>query len=52
MQRTQFNRTQQLVSQGAIAREQSDIARNNLQTAIADLQAAEKQVAAARAAVR
>lgn len=52
LQRTQFNRTQQLVSQGAIAREQSDIARNNLQTAIADLQAAEKQVAAARAAVR
>ncbi|MEH2170545.1 MAG: efflux RND transporter permease subunit [Nostoc sp.] len=52
LQRTQFNRTQQLVTEGAVARQESDIARNNLQTAIADLQTAEKQVAAARAAVR
>lgn len=52
LQRTQFNRTQQLVTEGAIARQESDLARNNLQTAIADLQAAEKQVAASGAAVR
>ncbi|BAY15836.1 RND family efflux transporter MFP subunit [Anabaenopsis circularis NIES-21] len=52
LQRTQFNRTQQLVTQGAQARQELDIARNNLQAAIADLQAAEKEVAAAGAAVR
>lgn len=52
LQQVQFNRTQQLVSQGAQARQQLDIATNNLQTAIADLRAAEKQVAASGAAVR
>ncbi|BCL39531.1 efflux RND transporter periplasmic adaptor subunit [Nostoc sp. MS1] len=52
LQRTQFNRTQQLVSEGAQARQELDVARNNLQTAIADLQAADKQVAAAAAAIR
>ncbi len=52
LQRTQFNRTQQLVTQGALATQQLDIARNNLQTAIADLQAANKQVAASNAAIR
>ncbi|MFN6530687.1 hypothetical protein [Nostoc sp. ChiSLP03a] len=52
LQRTQFNRSQQLVNEGAIARQELDIARNNLQTAQADLQTSEKQVAAARAAVR
>ncbi len=35
LQQTQFNRTQQLVTEGAVARQESDIARNNLQTAIA-----------------
>ncbi|MBD2450762.1 efflux RND transporter periplasmic adaptor subunit [Nostoc sp. FACHB-152] len=52
LQRTQFNRTQQLVKEGAQAQQELDVARNNLQTAIADLQAADKQVAAASAAVR
>lgn len=52
LQQVQFNRTQQLVTQGALARQQSDIARNNLQTANADLQAANKQVAASQAAIR
>lgn len=52
LQQVQFNRTQQLVTQGAQARQQLDVARNNLQTAIADLQAADKQVAASGAAVR
>ncbi|WP_445633502.1 efflux RND transporter periplasmic adaptor subunit [Nostoc sp. DSM 114161] len=52
LQQTQFNRTQQLVSEGAQARQELDIGRNNLQAAIADLQAAEKEVAAANAAVR
>ncbi len=52
LQRTQFNRNQQLVNEGAIARQELDIARNNLQSAIADLQAANKQVAASGAAIR
>lgn len=52
LQQVQFNRTQQLVSQGAQARQELDIATNNLQTAIADLQAADKQVAASQAAIR
>ncbi|BAY07618.1 efflux RND transporter periplasmic adaptor subunit [Calothrix sp. NIES-2098] len=52
LQQTQFNRTQQLVAEGAQARQELDVARNNLQTAIADLQAADKQVAAAGAGVR
>ncbi|MBD2436554.1 efflux RND transporter periplasmic adaptor subunit [Nostoc sp. FACHB-110] len=52
LQRTQFNRTQQLVTQGAQARQELDIANNNLQAGIADLQAADKEVAAANAAVR
>ncbi|GAA6615484.1 efflux RND transporter periplasmic adaptor subunit [Scytonema sp. NUACC26] len=52
LQKVQFNRTQQLVGEGAQARQQLDVASNNLQTALADLQAAEKQVAASGAAVR
>ncbi|MDZ8189044.1 MAG: efflux RND transporter periplasmic adaptor subunit [Nostoc sp. ChiSLP02] len=52
LQQTEFNRTQQLVSEGAQSRQQLDLARNNLQAAIADLQAAEKEVAAAGAAIR
>ncbi|MEH2079930.1 MAG: efflux RND transporter periplasmic adaptor subunit [Nostoc sp.] len=52
LQRTQFNRNQQLVNEGAIARQELDIARNNLQAAIADLQATNKQVAASGAAIR
>ncbi|MGI2905767.1 efflux RND transporter periplasmic adaptor subunit [Tolypothrix sp. VBCCA 56010] len=52
LQQTQFNRNQQLVGEGAIARQELDIARNNLQTANADLQAANKQVAASGAAIR
>ncbi|MEH2070228.1 MAG: efflux RND transporter periplasmic adaptor subunit [Nostoc sp.] len=52
LQQTQFNRNQQLVNEGAIARQELDIARNNLQAAIADLQATNKQVAASGAAIR
>ncbi|WP_313941004.1 MULTISPECIES: efflux RND transporter periplasmic adaptor subunit [Calothrix] len=52
LQRTQFNRTQQLVAEGAQARQQLDLARNNLQAAIADLQAVDKEVAAGNAAIR
>ncbi|MEH2243805.1 efflux RND transporter periplasmic adaptor subunit [Nostoc sp.] len=52
LQRTQFNRNQQLVNEGAIARQELDVARNNLQAAIADLQVANKQVAASGAGIR
>jgi RND family efflux transporter MFP subunit len=52
LQQAEFDRNQYLVSQGALARQQLDIARNNLNSAIADLRAAEKQVAANQAAVR
>ncbi|MEH2314574.1 MAG: efflux RND transporter periplasmic adaptor subunit [Nostoc sp.] len=52
LQRTQFNRNQELVNEGAIARQELDVARNNLQAAIADLQATNKQVAASGAAIR
>jgi RND family efflux transporter MFP subunit len=51
LQRTEFNRTSQLVAEGAFSQQQQDIAQKNLDTAIASLQAAEDQVAAAQAAV-
>lgn len=52
LQQAQFKRTQYLVSQGAQARQQLDIAQNNLDTAIAALGAAEKQVNAAQASIK
>ena len=51
LKQADFDRTQQLVTQGAQARRQLDVARNDLQAAIATLQAAEKRVGAARATV-
>jgi RND family efflux transporter MFP subunit len=51
LQQTEFKRTQYLVRQGAQARQELDIARNNLETSIASLNAAEKQVIASQASV-
>lgn len=51
LQQTQYDRTQSLVSAGAIARQQLDIAQNNLTSALATLTAAEKQVNAAQAGI-
>ncbi|MBW4539766.1 MAG: efflux RND transporter periplasmic adaptor subunit [Myxacorys chilensis ATA2-1-KO14] len=51
LKRADFNRTQQLVAVGAQPRRQLDVARNDLNAAIATLQAATKQVGAARANV-
>jgi RND family efflux transporter MFP subunit len=51
LQQTQYDRTQSLVSAGAQARQQLDIAQNNLTSALATLTAAEKQVNAAQAGV-
>lgn len=51
LQRTQFNRIQTLVSEGAQSQQQLDIARRDLDTATASLAAADKQVSAARASV-
>ncbi|AFY34062.1 efflux RND transporter periplasmic adaptor subunit [Calothrix sp. PCC 7507] len=51
LQRTQFNRTQQLVTEGAQAKQQLDIAQNNLDTSVASLDAAQKQVNAAKASI-
>lgn len=51
LQKVEFNRTQSLVSQGALARQQLDIVRNNLETAIATLNAAQKDVNAAQASI-
>jgi RND family efflux transporter MFP subunit len=51
LQQAQFDRTQQLVSEGAQAEQQLDIARNDLETSIATLDAAKKQVDAAGAGV-
>ena len=52
LQQTQFNRYQSLARDGAVPQQQLDIARNNLQTAIADLRAADKQVNASQAGVQ
>jgi RND family efflux transporter MFP subunit len=51
LKRSDFNRTQQLVSVGAQPKRQLDVARNDLNAAIATLQAATKQVGAAKANV-
>ena len=51
LQQVQFNRTQALVNEGAQARQQFDIAQNNVETAIATLNAAEKDVNAAQASI-
>ena len=51
LKQTDYNRTEQLVNQGALARRQLDVARNDLNASIASLGAAEKRVAAARATV-
>lgn len=51
LQQIQFDRTKSLVEEGAQAQQQLDVARNNLETAIAKLDAAKKQVDADRAAV-
>jgi RND family efflux transporter MFP subunit len=51
LQQVQFDRTQYLVNEGAQARQQLDIVRNNLETAIATLNAADKQVNASQASV-
>ncbi|MEH2319348.1 efflux RND transporter periplasmic adaptor subunit [Nostoc sp.] len=51
LQQTQFKRTQMLVTEGAQARQELDIAQNNLDGAIATLAAAQKQVNAAQASI-
>ena len=51
LQQAQFNRTQRLVTEGAQARQQLEIAQRNLDTAIASLQAAEKRVNAAKTTI-
>jgi RND family efflux transporter MFP subunit len=51
LQQAQFKRTQYLVSQGAQAKQQLDIAQNTLETAITALTAADKQVNASQASV-
>jgi RND family efflux transporter MFP subunit len=51
LQQTEFRRTQYLVSQGAQAKQQLDVAQNNLETAIAALSAADKQVNASQAGI-
>jgi RND family efflux transporter MFP subunit len=51
LKQADFNRAQQLVSEGAVAQRQLDVARNDLNAAIADLQAAEKRVGAAKATI-
>ncbi|MBP5973464.1 efflux RND transporter periplasmic adaptor subunit [Brasilonema sp. CT11] len=51
LQQVQFQRTQRLVSAGAQAKQELDIARKNLNQAIATLRADEEQVQAAKASV-
>jgi RND family efflux transporter MFP subunit len=51
LQTVQFQRAQQLVSVGAQAKQQLDIAQKNLNTAIATLRATEEQVQAAKASL-
>ena len=51
LQQAEFKRTQYLVSEGAQTRQQLDIAQNNLETTIAALAAADKQVNASQASI-
>ncbi|WP_414580726.1 efflux RND transporter periplasmic adaptor subunit [Scytonema sp. PCC 10023] len=51
LQKLQFQRAQQLVSAGAQAKQQLDIAQRDLNTAIATLRATEEQVQAAKASL-
>ncbi|MBR8839940.1 MAG: efflux RND transporter periplasmic adaptor subunit [Stigonema ocellatum SAG 48.90 = DSM 106950] len=51
LQKVQFRRTEQLVTQGAQAKQQLDIAQNNQDTALAALRSAEEQVGAAKASL-
>ena len=51
LQEAQFKRTQYLVSQGAQAKQQLDIAQNNLEVSIASLSAADKQVNSSQASI-
>ncbi len=51
LQRVQFQRSERLVTQGVQAAQELDVARRNLDTALASLRAAEKQVEAARASL-
>lgn len=51
LQTVQFRRAQQLVSQGAQARQELDIAQNNLKTATATLRASQDRVDSARASL-
>ncbi|GAB1542393.1 efflux RND transporter periplasmic adaptor subunit [Scytonema sp. NUACC21] len=51
LQKVEFRRAQQLVSEGAQAKQQLDIAQRNLNTAQASLLATEEQVGAAKASV-
>lgn len=48
LQKVQFQRAERLVNEGAQAKQELDIARRNLDTELASLRAAEKQVEAAR----
>ncbi|MBD2773202.1 efflux RND transporter periplasmic adaptor subunit [Iningainema tapete] len=51
LQTVQFRRAQQLVSQGAQAKQELDIAQNNLKTATATLRASQDRVDSARASL-
>lgn len=51
LQKVQFQRSERLVNEGVQAKQELDIARRNLDTALASLRAAEKQVEAARASL-
>lgn len=51
LQKVQFQRSEQLVNQGVLARQQLDISRNSQNTALAALRAATEQVEAARSSV-
>ncbi|KAF3886016.1 MULTISPECIES: efflux RND transporter periplasmic adaptor subunit [Nostocales] len=52
LQKVEFQRTQKLVTEGAQAQQQLDIARKNLNTALATLRATAEQVGAAKASVK
>jgi RND family efflux transporter MFP subunit len=51
LQKIQFRRAEQLVNQGAQAKQQLDIAQNSLDTAVASLHSAEEQVGSAKASL-
>lgn len=51
LQKIQYWRAEQLVNQGAQAKQQLDIAQNSLDTAIASLRSAEEQVGSAKASL-